>query len=181
MTNIRCDEHEGRQNGRKAGKPCMAKGCKASNVAAGEHLDLLDTQMDLAAGSVLKHLPRGLAPDDRDDVVVNMELARKRAVKTFTAKTAFWFTLPHFLVILCHRCPRVVRDGARKLIEMYQRSPLPELHHRLSVFFLDASSPCAKLVQDLADGRRLTDCPLWFQMCVLRLFFVVIVERRVED
>ena len=167
--------------GRKASKPCLAKGAKAPNVAAGEHLALLKHQLDNAVACVLRHLPRDVTNDERDELVLNMNAGRARAIKTFTTKTHYWFELPHFLAILAHRNPRKVSDGAALLIQKYDQSPMAVMHHRLSIFFLDSSGPARVWVIELSRGSELSNCPLWFQLAVLRMLLIIIVERRVED
>eukprot|EP00959_Pyramimonas_sp_CCMP1952_P462383 9483144-Pyramimonas_sp.AAC.1 len=64
------------------------------------------------------------------------DIARAHAWSVLEVKLTFWRVIPWRLCALAHSDPTVVRECARDVSQQWDRRPDPQLHHRVSVRFL---------------------------------------------
>ena len=162
-------------------RPCPVKGCRAPGVACGDHLATFDKIYTMEALCIMGSTSSSnLAPEDRDSILKEMNIARSVLHQSFSQKAYFWQQIPHLLCGLAHHDPAKARVTAQDCCKQFDMAPVGHLHHRLSTVFLHPGGALREYVEALAGGGDLSSMPKFVQVAVQRFKLVNVVERRVE-
>ena len=156
---------------------CPLQGCVAPNLANGEIAGVLDTALEDALAYLSRKWRRRLDDETWAAVLEDFHIGKAHLVYVILLKMSNWLVLPWLLCILGHIDEEVARRGAQKIIELFEKCPVPEANHRLTLLI------CLGLVGEqlrlFAGGRPRASLPeLYWWCCVLAL--LIVAERLIE-
>eukprot|EP00959_Pyramimonas_sp_CCMP1952_P444931 9316469-Pyramimonas_sp.AAC.2 len=123
---------------------CPMKGCRSSELAAGELYSKLSDWLSIALASFLDQMDPSLGEDGRRIVCAQFEFAKTYLDFTVTTKFSFWQKLPWSLCGLGHHWPSTRRRMAAAAIQEFDDSlGQVELrdHHMLTREFCQIGGP----------------------------------------
>ena len=160
---------------------CPLKGCRAPEIACGDHEARLAEAASQTYPDVLACLPRDLGDEDTDHVMHIWTVGKSIVEQSVSQKTQFWSLLPHRLCGLAHHDRSKVSQTANDCLRMWDTQKDEGEQHRLSKLFLAPGGPIRPYVEALRAGASLDAQPTWFQIVVLRFSLVAVAERAIEE
>ena len=159
------------------GKPCPMVGRILPYLAAGDLSQMIDRFAEDFAAKVML-IGCEVAEQDQVRVVSDFNRAAAASVEYISIKTAYTRSLPYLLAGLVHHDASVVKQIAMQALAQFQQVA-PEHHHRLTLKFLEASSPLRPSLLAVADGDQLEQHPQ-LEEAAAALHFVMASERDIE-
>ena len=159
---------------------CPNRGKRAVELACGKIGDVINELFEQAT-SIVVVMCRGLSEEDVQSLLQGFSEARAMLVAVFTLKTHFWVTLPWKLAGLFHWHGDNATQCARECLSLFQRRPVDEEHHRISVEFLSVNGKWLAEVEKLARGESLLTLPIAFLKRCAELGLTPVVERLMEQ
>ena len=160
---------------------CPSRGKRAAEMACGKIIEVCKLLFNVAMSKVVG-LCSGLSEIDSQSVLAGFSEARAMLVAVLTLKTQFWVTLPWKLAGLFHWDRDTATQCAKECLSQFQRQPVDEQHHRITVEFLSADGGLWRTyVEQLSQGISLLTLPVRFLKRCAELGLVPIVERLMEQ
>jgi hypothetical protein len=113
-------------------------------------------------------------------LLADLRSAQSHLLALLRVKTAFWKSLPWLLVGLAHGDVEVARRLGRRAIELFDKDPRQEAHHRLTWHWLRPGPLRTALTIFVGGDGLLSDGGSILVKNVARLRFVMVVETTVE-
>lgn len=126
-------------------RPCSMVGRWAPEMAAGEHLTIMNRAVAASRVQLMSSLNSvtGLGARDMESSVLEFDALVQHVDATLRVKLNYVECLPFALAGLAHRHEDVARSQALKVMQMYDDHPEPDSHRRVAVKFLHRGIPSA--------------------------------------
>ena len=161
------------------GLRCPVSGCRAPQLAAGEVQERLDKGFTSALSKLTRRWRPLLTADEWGQLLSDFKSGKSHIAYILILKLSVWQQLPWYLCILGHLDEEIARDGAVKIIAMWEAMPNVEANHRLTIMVCHPATELGCQLRAFSRGAARRSLLAFNKLCC-SLLLVQVTERSVE-
>ena len=152
-------------------RPCPLAGLRAGDLASGAVQRQIENLASLSKEDLLQQIS-GLSEEEMLNLLEVYEMGKNHVLATVANKLQNWQTMPWRLAALSVPDERQAREIARSILDDFACSQQdPNLHHRLTWFWLKTSGDFKSQLEAFAGGEPLNALPK-LRRAVLEMAFI---------